>query len=276
MASIKQELREYGLVPKKGWGQHFLIDRSIRNRIIQTAKVKKEDVVLEIGPGLGEMTIGLSRKAKRVIAIEIDPWLVEILRKKVINCSNVEVIKGDILKVDFEDLLGQEKDPVKVVANLPYQISTPLFFRFIESKDIFSSLTLMLQREVAERLVAPPGSKEYGPLSIFVQLYSDLSISFFITSSAFFPRPRVESAVIHVIWKAKPIAELKDEEWFKKIVKGCFGYRRKNLINALKHSHLPLPQDIEHRVKSIGIDPQRRPETLTIQEFAHLAEILES
>jgi 16S rRNA (adenine1518-N6/adenine1519-N6)-dimethyltransferase len=188
----------------------------------------------------------------------------------------VEVVKGDILKVDFENLLGQEKDPVKVVANLPYQISTPLFFRFIESKDIFSSLTLMLQREVAERLVASPGSKEYGPLSIFVQLYSNLSLSFFIKSSAFFPPPKVESAVIHVVWKGKPMAELKDEEWFKKVVKGCFGYRRKTLTNALRHSHLSLPQDIEQRAKSIGVDPQRRPETLSIQEFVSLADALKS
>jgi 16S rRNA (adenine1518-N6/adenine1519-N6)-dimethyltransferase len=276
MVSLRKELKEYGLVPKKGWGQHFLIDQNIQNKIIQTAKVRKEDVVLEIGPGLGEMTIGLSKKVKRVIAIEIDPHLVEILGKKMMNYSNVEVVRGDILKVVFENLLSQEKDPVKVVANLPYQISTPLLFRFIESKDIFSSLTLMLQREVAERLVASPGSKEYGPLSIFVQLYSNLSLSFFIKSSAFFPPPKVESAVIHVVWKGKPMAELKDEEWFKKVVKGCFGYRRKTLTNALRHSHLSLPQDIEQRAKSIGVDPQRRPETLSIQEFVSLADALKS
>jgi len=276
MVSIRQELREYGMVPKKGLGQHFLIDRNILNKIIRTAQIEKEDVVLEIGPGLGEMTIGLSKKAKKVIAIEIDPKLVEILKKKVMGYPNVEVVKGDILKVDFNKLLSQEKNPAKVVANLPYQISTPLIFRFIELRHLFSTLTLMLQKEVGERMVAPPGGKEYGPLSIFVQLVSDLTIRFFVKPPAFFPPPKVESAVIHMAWKENSMVEVKDEEWFKKIVRGCFSYRRKTLINALKHSDLPLPDDIEPRIKEIGIDHRRRPETLSIQEFVNLAEILKS
>ena len=276
MVSIRQELKEYGLIPKKGWGQHFLIDRNILNKVIQIAQINEKDVVLEVGPGLGEMTIGLAKKAKRVITVEIDSKLVEILKKKVMDYPNVEVIKGDILKVDFNKLLNQEKAPVKVVANLPYQISTPLLFRFIESKKLFFTLTLMLQKEVAKRMVAPPGGKEYGPLSIFVQLVSNLSIRFFVKPTAFFPPPKVESTVIHITWKEKPMVEVKDEEWFKKIVKGCFSYRRKTLINALKHSDLPLPNDIEPKVKKIGIDPQRRPETLSIEEFVNLAEILKS
>ena len=274
MVSIRQELKEYGLIPKKGWGQHFLIDRNILNKVIQIAQINEKDVVLEVGPGLGEMTIGLAKKAKRVITVEIDSKLVEILKKKVMDYPNVEVIKGDILKVDFNKLLNQEKAPVKVVANLPYQISTPLLFRFIELKKLFFSLTLMLQKEVAERMAAPPGGKEYGPLSIFVQLVSNLSIRFFVKPTAFFPPPKVESAVIHMIWKEKSMVEVKDEEWFKKIVKGCFSYRRKTLINALKHSDLLFPIDIEPKVMKIGIDPQRRPETLSIQELANLAEVL--
>ena len=274
MVSIRQELKEYGLTPRKGWGQHFLVDRNILNKVIRTAQINEKDVVLEVGPGLGEMTIGLAKKAKRVITIEIDSKLVEILKKKVMGYPNVEVIKGDILKVDFNKLLNQGKDPVKVVSNLPYQISTPLLFRFIESRQIFSTLNLMLQKEVAERMVAPPGGKEYGPLSIFVQLVSNLSILFFVKPAAFFPPPKVESAVIHMTWKGKPMVEVKEEEWFKKIVKGCFGYRRKTLTNALKHSDLTLPNDIEPRINKIGIDPQRRPETLSIQEFVNLAEAL--
>jgi 16S rRNA (adenine1518-N6/adenine1519-N6)-dimethyltransferase len=274
MVSIRQELKKYGLFPKKGWGQHFLIDPNILNKVIQIAQINEKDVVLEVGPGLGEMTIGLAKKAKRVITVEIDPKLVEILKKKVMDYPNVEVIKGDILKVDFNKLLNQEKDPVKVVANLPYQISTPLLFRFIESKEVFSTFTLMLQKEVAERMVAPPGRKKYGPLSIFMQMFLDLSIHFLIKPSAFFPPPKVESAVIHMNWKEKPMVEVKDEEWFKKIVKCCFGYRRKTLINALKHSDLPLTYEIESKVMKLGIDPQRRPETLSIQEFALLAEAL--
>ncbi len=274
MVSIRQELKEYGLIPKKGLGQHFLIDRNILNKIIQTAQVNEKDIVLEVGPGLGEMTVELAKKAKKVIAVEIDPKLLEVLKKKVMDYPNVEVVKGNILKLNFDKLLHQEKGLVKVVANLPYQISTPLLFRFIESRHLFFTLTLMLQKEVAERMVASPGGKDYGPLSIFVQLASNISISFFIKSTAFFPPPKVESAVIHINWKEKPLVEIKDEEWFKKIVKGCFGYRRKTLTNALRHSGLPLPPDTELRIKNIDIDPQRRPETLTIQEFVNLAETL--
>jgi 16S rRNA (adenine1518-N6/adenine1519-N6)-dimethyltransferase len=274
MVSIRQELKEYGLIPKKGWGQHFLIDRNILNKVIRTARVGKDDVILEVGPGLGEMTLALGQQVKRVIAIEIDPKLVEILKKKLEDYPNVEVTKRDILKVNLNQLLEKEGQPIKVVANLPYQISTPLLFRFIESRKVFSTLTLMLQREVAERMVALPGGKEYGPLSIFVQSVSNLSIRFFIKPSAFFPPPKVESAVIHMSFRERPAVKWEDEKWFRKVVRGCFGYRRKTLINALKHSGLPLPEGLEGRMEKIGVDPRRRPETLTIQELASLAEAL--
>jgi 16S rRNA (adenine1518-N6/adenine1519-N6)-dimethyltransferase len=274
MVSIRQELKEYGLIPRKGWGQHFLVDRNILNKVIWTAQVEKEDAVLEVGPGLGEMTIALARQAKRVIAIEIDSKLVAILNEKMKNYPNVEVVRSDILKVDFNQFLKKEGHPIKVVANLPYQVSTPLLFRFIESKETFSTFTLMLQKEVAERMVAPPGGKEYGPLSIFIQMFLDVSIRFFIKPSAFFPPPKVESAVIQMVWKEKPMIETNDEEWFKRVVKACFGYRRKTLVNALKHSELSLPESIELKMEAIGIDPRRRPETLTIQEYASLAKVL--
>ncbi len=276
MVSIKQELAEYGLFPRKGWGQHFLVDPNILKKVIRTAQVEKEDVVLEVGPGLGEMTLALARQVKKVIAIEIDSKLVAILEKKMKDYPNVEVVKSDILKVDFNRFLKKDGHPIKVVANLPYQISTPLLFRFIESKEVFSTLTLMLQREVAERMVASPGRKEYGPLSIFVQMVSDIAIRFFIKPSAFFPPPKVESAVIHMVWKEQPLMNLEDEKWFKSVVRGCFGYRRKTLMNGLKHSSLPLPPDMGRRIEKIGIDSQRRPETLSIQEFVRLAEALKS
>jgi 16S rRNA (adenine1518-N6/adenine1519-N6)-dimethyltransferase len=274
MASIKKELKEYGLFPRKRWGQHFLVDRNILDKVIRTAEVAKEDIVLEVGPGLGEMTLALALQAKKVIAIEIDSKLVAILEKKMRGHPNVEVVKSDILKVDFDQFLKKEGHPIKVVANLPYQISTPLLFRFIESKDVFSTFTLMLQREVAERMVAPPGRKECGPLSIFIQLSFDLTIHFFIKPSAFFPPPKVDSALVHMVWREEPLVETNDEEWFKRVVKACFGYRRKTLVNALKHSELVLPESMELKMKGIGIDPQRRPETLTIQEFAALANAL--
>jgi 16S rRNA (adenine1518-N6/adenine1519-N6)-dimethyltransferase len=274
MTSIKRELSEYGLFPKKRLGQHFLVDRNILTKVIRTAEVGKEDVVVEVGPGLGEMTLALARLAKRVIAVEIDPKLVEILKKKLGDCPNVEVVKSDILKVDFKHFFKKEGQSIKVVANLPYQISTPLLFRFIEAKEVFSTFTLTLQREVAERMVAPSGGKEYGPLSIFVQLFLDVSIRFFIKPSAFFPSPKVESAVVHMVWKEKPMIETNHEEWFKRVVRAGFGYRRKTLVNALKHSELSLPEFLESRMEKVGIDPRRRPETLTIEEFIRLAEAL--
>ena len=276
MMSLRKELEEYGLKPRKGWGQHFLIDRNILNKVIRTAQIEKGDVVLEVGPGLGEMTLALARQAKQVISIEIDPKLVELLKKKLVDFPNINVVEGDVLTLDFKKFFTQLSQRIKVVANLPYQISTPLLFHFIEAKEIFSTLTLMLQREVAERMVASSGSKAYGPLSIFVQLFSELSICFLVKPSAFFPPPKVESAVIHMTWREKPLVKLEEEKWFRKVVRGCFGYRRKTLINALKHSGLSLPRDVEARMEKIEIDPHRRPETLTIQEFASLAEVLKS
>jgi 16S rRNA (adenine1518-N6/adenine1519-N6)-dimethyltransferase len=274
VVSVRKELAEYGLFPKKRLGQHFLVDRNILDKIIRVAQVVKEDVVLEIGPGLGEMTVALAQQVKKVIAIEIDQKMVAILNKKIKEFPNVEVVKSDILKVDFNHFFEKEGHPIKVVANLPYQISTPLLFRFIESKGVFSRFTLMLQKEVAERMVAPTGRKEYGPLSIFIQMFLDPSIRFFIKPTAFFPPPKVESAVVQMVWKEKPVIELQNEEWFKKVVKACFGYRRKTLVNALKHSDLSLPVSIESKMEKIGIDPRRRPETLIIQEFIKLAEAL--
>lgn len=276
MVSIKKELAELGLTPRKRWGQHFLVDQNILSKIVRTAELEKGDVVLEIGPGLGEMTLALARQVKKVIAVEIDRKLVKILQGKTADFSNIMVIEGDVLKISFHQLYPQGNQQLKVVANLPYQISTPLIFRFIESKQLFSTLTLMLQREVAERMIASPGGKDYGPLSIFTQSISDLSIQFFIKPSAFFPPPKVESAVIHMVWKEKPLVKLEEEGWFKKVVKGCFSYRRKRLINGLRHADLPLPEDLQKRIEKLGIDPQRRPETLTIQEFARLAEALKS
>jgi len=274
MGSIRKELAEQGLIPRKKWGQHFLTDRNILKKVIKTAGIEKEDIVLEVGPGLGEMTQALAQEAKKVIAVEIDARLVEILRDKLADTPNVEILRSDILKLDVRKHLGSEKRPVKVVANLPYQISTPLLFHFIDSRDLFSALILMLQREVAERMVAPPGKKAYGPLSVLVQSIADVSICFIVKPSAFFPPPEVESAVIRLSWKERPMIAPEQEDWFRAVVKGCLGYRRKTLSNALKHSDLPLPENLGKRLEEMGIDPRRRPETLSVQEFVDLASVL--
>jgi 16S rRNA (adenine1518-N6/adenine1519-N6)-dimethyltransferase len=274
MVSIRKELAEHNIIPRKRWGQHFLVDRNILSKVVRTAGIVETDVVLEVGPGLGILTLALAKEAKRIIAVEIDKKLVEIIQEKIADCPNVEIIRKDIMEVDFNDLIERGGQPLKVVANLPYQISTPLLFRFIESRSVFASLTLMLQKEVAERMAATPGGKDYGPLSIFTQIVSDFSIQFLIKPSAFFPPPKVDSALIHVVWKKRPWAGVEDIGWFRRVVKGSFGYRRKTLMNALRYSGLSLPEEGVERMKRIGIDPQRRPETLTIQEFIRLAEVL--
>jgi 16S rRNA (adenine1518-N6/adenine1519-N6)-dimethyltransferase len=274
MVSIRQELKEYGLFPRKRLGQHFLTDRNILLKVVRTAEVTKEDTILEVGSGPGEMTLALAKKAGQVIAVEIDSKLIKLLRKKMSGIPNVKIILGDILKIDFSSLFREAGRPLKVVANLPYQISTPLLFRFIESRNLFSSLTLMLQREVVERMIALPGGKNYGALSVIIQMVSHPSVQFIVKPSAFFPPPKVESAVVRLVWKEKPVSGREDEEWVKKVVKASFGYRRKTLINALKHSNLVPPDSIELKMGSIGIDPKRRPETLTLQEFIRLADAL--
>jgi len=276
MTSIRKELAEYGLTPRKRWGQHFLVDGNILNKIVQAADISREDTVLEVGPGLGEMTLALARQAKKVVAVEIDTKLVEVVRRKTASCPNVEIIGSDILKVDFRELTGKDRRPIKVVANLPYQISTPLLFRFIEERETFSTLTLMVQKEVAERMVAPSGGKDYGPLSIFVQLFLDLSVRFSVKPSCFFPPPRVDSAVVRLTWKDTPVVGREEEDWFRNVVRGCLGYRRKTLSNALKHSGLALPEDAEGRMEKVGIDFRRRPETLAIDEFVRLSRVLKA
>lgn len=274
MVSIKQELKEYGLSPQKKLGQHFLVDRNIINRVVRTAEVKKEDVILEVGPGLGGMTLELARQAQRVIAVEIDSGLAERLTQKMSAVPNVEIIKGDILKIDFEALSRHVQSPLKVVANLPYQISTPLLFRFIELRRIFSSLTLMLQKEVVERMIASPHTKEYGTLSVLMQFVSRPAIQFVVRPSAFFPPPKVESAVVKISWRDDLEVKAGDEEWFREVVKASFSHRRKTLLNSLKYSGLLLPPLPEKRMAAAGIDSGRRPETLTLQEFIHLSNAL--
>ena len=274
MVSIRKELAEFGLTPRKKWGQNFLVDRNILHKIVREAQIEKEDTVLEIGPGLGEMTRVLADAARRVIAIEVDPKLVAILEEKLASSPNVRVIHGDVLKIDFLEVLREETKPVKVVANLPYQISTPLSFLFIGLKRLFSTLTLMVQKEVADRMVASPGTSDYGPLSIFIQLSAKISVLFPVKPAAFFPPPKVESKVVQINWREKPLVAPEDEPWFREVVRGCLGYRRKTLLNALRHSGLPLPEGLEGRLEAAGLDPRRRPETFEIQELVKLASLL--
>jgi 16S rRNA (adenine1518-N6/adenine1519-N6)-dimethyltransferase len=251
--------------PQKHPGQNFLYDPSILRRIIEAAEISSEDTVVEIGPGHGRLTVLLAGKAKRVIAIELDRKLYEKLREDTVEYENIELVSGNALRYIYEDL-----PEFKVVANIPYYITTPIIFRLIESRGNLISMTLTIQREVAVRIAAKPDTKDYGVLTIMVQYYAVPELKFIIPKGAFRPVPKVDSAVIHLKIRKSPPVSVKDEKFFFRVVKTAFTQRRKTLANSLKS----VSPDIKDKIVDAGIDPQRRPGTLSIEEFARLADVL--
>lgn len=250
---------------KKHLGQNFLYDSSILKRIIQSAGLSEEDTVVEIGPGPGRLTHMLAETVKRLVAIELDPELYERLKGDFIAYSNVEIIHGDALRYSFETI-----GDFKVVANIPYYITTPIIFRLLEAKGYLKSMTLTIQKEVAERIVAQPGGKAYGVLTIMIQYFALPELKFIIPKEAFRPMPKVDSAVVHMKILEHPAVTVKDEKIFFRLVKTAFSQRRKTLSNSLKG----LGEDIRDVMVSAGIDPQRRPETLSLEEFARLSDAM--
>ena len=249
-------------MPKKHLGQNFLSDPSILIRIISAADLSSEDTIVEIGPGPGRMTRMLAERVKRLIAIELDHGLYQKLAGDFIAYRNVEIVHGDVLQFPFEAL-----DVFKVVANIPYYITTPIIFRLIEARRTLESMTLTIQKEVAQRIVAAPGSKDYGVLSISTQFHTEPELKFIIPKEAFRPMPKVDSAVIRMMMRKEPAVSVPDETVFFRVVKTAFSQRRKTLSNSLK----PLSKDIKDVLHRAGIDPQRRPETMDLEEFAHLS-----
>lgn len=260
---------------RKKLGQHFLIDKNIARKIVQLAEIKPDETVVEIGPGRGILTRLLIRQAKRVIAIELDRDLYHRLEKEFCDEHNqpvrqagLSLIYGDALKYPYETIAGS----FKVVANLPYSITTPLLFHLLELKEKISGMTLMIQKEVADRIIAKPGKKTYGPLSLAVQLYADPKIRFLVRPTCFLPRPKVASAVIqlhHLLALRVPV----QERLFLWTVKAAFGHRRKTLKNSLRDAGLK-DEMIQEALKSSGIIGARRAETLSLDEFGRLSNIL--
>lgn len=249
---------------KKSLGQNFLYHPEIIKRIIHAAELDPENVVVEIGPGLGILTKMLAAKVEKVIAIELDDRLYEKLQTALEGYHNVELIHGDALEYPYESL-----PEFRVVANIPYYITTPIIFRLIDTRKNLKSMTLTIQKEVAERIVAKPGGKDYGVLSIMVQYYAKPELKFIIPREAFRPVPKVDSAVIHMEILERPSIDVKDEKFFFKLVKTSFSQRRKMLSNSLKS----LSTDVKGWLSNAGIEPSRRPETLSIEEFARLADL---
>lgn len=250
---------------KKRLGQNFLYDPSILKRIMQVARLSPEDTVVEIGPGHGRLTALLAGQVKKVIAIELDRELYERLVDELSRYKNIELMHGDALKYQYETL-----DEFKVVANIPYYITTPIIFKLLEYRDRVRSITITLQKEVAARIVARPGGKEYGVLSIMIKYYGKSELEFIVPKGAFRPVPKVDSAVVHIGLYEKPLVSVKDEGLFFRVIKAAFSQRRKILANALK----PISHDIKEKLLLAGIEPVRRAETLSIEEFARLSEIL--
>ena len=255
--------------PKKHLGQHFLKDKSYISRIITTAEIGKDDVVVEIGPGKGALTFQLAEKAGRVIAIEIDHVLAQELSELAAPYSNLTIIEADALRFLYETI----ETNFKVVANLPYYISTPILFRLMELRRNITSMTVMLQKEVAKRIVALPGGKEYGILSIAVQFYAVPAILFQIPPGAFFPVPEVDSAVLKIIPRKRPAVEVRNEPLFWSVIKSAFSHRRKTLLNSLSMAGFPK-EVTEPILHSAGLAPLVRPEEIGMEALGKIADAL--
>lgn len=246
-------------------GQHFLYDPSMNERIIRAARLKPEDLVVEIGPGPGRLTRMLCENVRQVIAIELDEYLYTRLKAEFAGYSNIELVHGDALDYPYETL-----PEFSVVANIPFYITTPMVFRLLSARKQLKSMTLTIQKEVAERIVAAPGGKDYGVLSLMVQYYAAPVLEFFVPKEAFRPVPKVDSAVIRMQILSYPAVNVQDEKMFFRIIKTAFSQRRKMLSNSLRS----VRGDIKDRLIELGIDPDRRAETLSMQEFAALSDLL--
>lgn len=268
-------LQKYGFTFQKKFGQNFLIDTHVLEKILRAAEITEEDLVLEIGPGIGTMTQYLAQAAGKVVAVEIDKNLIPILSDTLSGYDNVTVINEDILKLDIRELARKEHDgrPVKVVANLPYYITTPIIMGLFENHVPVESITVMVQKEVADRMQARPGSKNYGALSLAVQYYAEPYIVANVPPNCFMPRPKVGSAVIKLTRHGISPVEVKDEKLMFDIIRASFNQRRKTLANGLNNSdRLSVPKEtIAEAIERLGKGPSVRGEALTLEEFAELS-----
>lgn len=268
-------LQKYRFNFQKKFGQNFLIDTHVLDKIIDASGVTEDDFVLEIGPGIGTMTQYLCERAREVVAVEIDKNLIPILSDTLKNYSNVTVINEDILKLDICKLAEEKNQgkPIKVVANLPYYITTPIIMGLFESHVPIDSITIMVQKEVAERMQEKPGSKEYGALSLAVQYYARPEIVANVPPNCFMPRPNVGSAVIRLTRHEKPPVEVEDEKLMFRIIRASFNQRRKTLANGLNNSpEIHLPKEvIQESIVSLGVPENIRGEALSLEQFAELS-----
>ncbi len=260
-------LHRFKLRADKKLGQNFLIDENIVRNIVEAAQLSPEDTVLEVGPGIGTLTQGLAESGASVVAVELDKRLLPVLDTTLAGYDNVRIVNGDILQVDIMSIVGAKQ--FKVCANLPYYITTPIIFALLEKRLPMECLVAMVQKEVAERMAAKPGGKDYGALSVAIQYYTEPEIAFLVPPSSFIPAPAVDSAVIVCRRRQEPPVEVCDEELFFRVVKAAFSLRRKMLSNSLKSMGITSEQCTKW-LSLAGIDSKRRAETLSLDEFAAL------
>ena len=262
-------LKAFGLHTSKKLGQNFLIDARIVQGIVDAAEVKPGDRVLEIGPGIGTLTQGLAEAGADVTAVELDKKLPTVLKETLKAYDNVRIVPGDILKVNIPEIMGEA--PFKVAANLPYYITTPILMALLERHLPITHMVTMVQKEVAERMTAKPGSRIYGALSVAVQYYTEPEIVLDVPPRSFIPAPEVMSVVVSCRVRKEPAVAVRDEKLFFRVVKAAFGQRRKTLMNALKGGGFQK-EAVRDALEKSGIDPTRRGETLTLEEFGRLAD----
>lgn len=275
---LKRLLQTHGLHLTRKLGQHFLVDRTHLLRVVETASVGPDDAVLEIGPGVGTLTLELARRAARVVAVELDRGLLPVLGGVLAPFPHAVVVHADALKLDFGALLSERLGDgrCKVVANIPYNITSPLITRLLEHKDRLVSITLMVQKEVALRLKAAPGTSDYGSFSVFAQFHADVSVAGIVPRGAFFPPPQVDSAIVQLLPRPSPPVIVPSEEEFFLVSRAAFGQRRKTLANALVGAPgLMFDRTaIDAACAAAAVDGQRRGETLSLDEIAALSRAL--
>ena len=279
-ARTKEVLARYNMSAKKKFGQNFLIDGGVLEGIVEAAGVTDKDCVLEIGPGIGTLTQYLAEAAGRVVAVEIDKTLLPVLADTLSEYDNVTVINEDVLKVDIDRIIEEynEGRPIKVVANLPYYITTPIIMKLFESGALIESITVMVQKEVADRMAAGPGNKDYGSLSLAVGFYAEANTVIDVPPSSFIPQPNVGSAVVKLTKYPEQKVKVKDSRYLFEIIRTSFNQRRKTLSNSLSNNaSLGVSRDkVSAALVKMGIDERARGETLTLEQFAELSDILQS
>ncbi|WP_054707497.1 16S rRNA (adenine(1518)-N(6)/adenine(1519)-N(6))-dimethyltransferase RsmA [Bacillus sp. JCM 19041] len=278
-ARTKAILAKHGFQLKKSLGQNFLIDLNVLHNIVEASGFSETDGVIEIGPGIGALTEQLAKKAKKVVAFEIDDRLIPVLEDTLSPYDNVDIIHSDVLKANISEVIETaffDTDAVHVVANLPYYVTTPILMKLLEERLPLKSITVMIQAEVADRIAARPGTKEYGSLSIAAQYYAEAKNMLTVPATVFVPQPRVDSAVLRLDIREQPAVDVIDEKWFFNVFHASFANRRKTILNNLVHNLAgkEKKEAVEKGLVQAGIDPKRRGETLSPEEFAKLSDAL--